>query len=159
MRTVKTIVVLFAFWLIVAPARAWGDVAVGLVSATLIGHWAGRFLWAGTASAGLRATRLPGFALMLAGRIVVAAAQVLRIVFDPRLPVAPVMIRQAAPFRSEAARIAYAHAITITPGTLTVDVTGDTYHVHCLHERLAQGVLDGSLARHVARLFGEAPPS
>jgi multicomponent Na+:H+ antiporter subunit E len=87
----------------------------------------------------------------------VSAWQVLRIVLDPRLPIAPVVVRQTVRFGTDAARVAYANAITVTPGTLALDVDGDTFVVHCLDVALARDVVDGRLARDVARLFEGRP--
>lgn len=161
MRTARTSVALFLFWCVVVPPRTIADVLVGVVVAALLATWAVRFLWhdAEVRAVRVRWSRLPRFVWTLSGRIVVAAAQVLAIVLDPRLPIAPVMRTHVADLGSEAARVVYANAITLTPGTLTVDVDGDVYRVHCLDERLARRVLDGSLARHVADVFGSEPRS
>jgi multicomponent Na+:H+ antiporter subunit E len=53
--------------------------------------------------------------------------------------------------------VTYANAMTVTPGTLTLDVDGDTFVVHCLDVGLARDVIDGRLARDVARLFEGRP--
>jgi multicomponent Na+:H+ antiporter subunit E len=155
MRTATMTVALLLFWNVVVPPEGWVDVFVGAVASLALAVWAARFLWphAGPHHTSLHLARLPGFALLTAGRIVVAALQVLRIVFDPRLPIEPSVIRQAVHFDEEAARVLYANAITITPGTLTLDVDDDTVIVHALDPELARDVVDGTLARDVARLF------
>jgi multicomponent Na+:H+ antiporter subunit E len=161
MRTAKTTVALFIFWCVLVPPEAVTDVLVGLGCASLLSLWAARFLWphAEPFFSVLRVAQLPRFALLLTGRIVVAAIQVLRIVLDPRLPIEPVVVRQTVRFAGDAARVAYANAITITPGTLTLDVDGDSFVVHCLDPALARDVVDGRLARDVARLFERRRPS
>jgi multicomponent Na+:H+ antiporter subunit E len=154
MRTARTTAALFIFWCVVIVPESPVDVLVGLVCALSIGLCAARFLWPRSAPAArLRWSRLPGFGLLLAGRIVVSAWQVLRIVLDPRLPIAPVVVTQTMRFGSDAARVTYANAMTVTPGTLTLDVDGDTFVIHCLDPALARDVIDGRLGRDVARLF------
>ncbi len=156
MRSVKTSVALFAFWCIVVPPERLLDLLVGVGVALVVGVWAVRFL---TPARELRGTRvhllhLPGFVLRMIKRVVVASFQVLLVVVDPRLPIAPEVVRQTVPFPSNAVRSTYANAITITPGTLTLDVEGDTFVIHCLDARLAGDLLEGRLRSDVERLFG-----
>ena len=155
MRTAKTTLVLLLFWCVIVPPEGWVDVLVGLVAALLLALWAVRFLWPQRAPlfSSLHPTLVPGFLLHTLMRIVVSAWQVLRIVVDPRLPIAPEMLTQTVRFESDAARVAFANAITLTPGTLTVDVDGDVFTVHALDRSLAQDVIDGSLEREIAHLF------
>jgi multicomponent Na+:H+ antiporter subunit E len=158
MRTARTTVALFIFWCIVVAPETPVDVLVGLGSALVLALWAARFLWSRPAAATtIRVARVPGFGVLLAGRIVTSAWQVLRIVLDPRLPIAPVVVTQTVRFASDAARVTYANAMTVTPGTLTLDVDGDTFVIHCLDVGLARDVIDGRLARDVARLFEGRP--
>lgn len=155
MRTALSTAGLLAFWCVVVPPEGWVDVAVGLVAAWALALWSARFLWpdAGRRVLPLHPLRSVAFAALLLRRILVAATQVLRIVLDPRLPIAPEVLRQRVSFDQDAARVAFANAITVTPGTLTLEVDGDEFVVHALDRSLAQDVLDGSLARDVARLF------
>jgi len=158
MRIAKSTVALVLFWLVVVPPESWVDVAVGIVAALAVVAWSRRFLWthAEPYFSTVPVARLPRFAAVMGVRIVTAAAQVLSIVLNPRLPIAPTLLEETVAFDSEAARVTYANAITATPGTLTVDVRGDTFVVHCLAPGLADDVTEGRLARDVKRLFGEA---
>jgi multicomponent Na+:H+ antiporter subunit E len=153
MRTARTTVALFIFWCIVVAPETPVDVLVGLGSALVLALWTARTLWPEAAAPTIRLARVPRFGALLVGRIVVSAWQVLRIVLDPRLPIAPLVVTQTVRFASDAARVTYANAMTVTPGTLTLDVDGDTFVIHCLDVGLARDVIDGRLARDVARLF------
>ncbi len=155
MRSAKTSVALFVFWCVVVPPESLLDLVVGAGIALMVGLWASRYLWPELEHerTGLQFARLPGFVLRMAGRVVVASFQVLVVVIDPRLPISPEVIRQEVRFGADVARTTYANAITITPGTLTLDVEGDTFVVHCLDRRLAGTLLEGRLAREVEALF------
>lgn len=48
-----------------------------------------------------------------------------------------------------------ANSITLTPGTITIDIKGEVFSVHALTRETAEGVLDGSMQQKVAWLFGE----
>jgi multicomponent Na+:H+ antiporter subunit E len=51
-----------------------------------------------------------------------------------------------------AGKVLYANSITLTPGTITLDVQGSTILVHALTEASAQGVENGEMDRRVSRL-------
>jgi multicomponent Na+:H+ antiporter subunit E len=156
MRTASMTAALFLFWVVVVVPHGALDLAVGAVASLVLALWATRFLWPRTAvpRAPIRPFRLLWFVLLTEWRIIVSAVQVLRIVFDPRLPIAPEVIRQTVRFDGDLARVAYANAITVTPGTLTLDVEGDVFTVHALEPALASELVDGTLARDVGRAFG-----
>jgi multicomponent Na+:H+ antiporter subunit E len=155
MRTAKTTVALFAFWSVVVVPASLSDVVVGAAAALLVSAWAARFLWphAGPLVSLVHPLRWVAFLWAHAGRMIGSAVHVLRVVIDQRLPIDPEVVTQTIAFDDEAARVAYANAITVTPGTLTVEAEGDTFVVHCLDAAFADEVRGGALAREVARLF------
>lgn len=53
--------------------------------------------------------------------------------------------------------VLFANSITLTPGTLTVDLKGDRYLVHALSSKTAADLLEGSMSRKVARLSPGKP--
>ena len=54
------------------------------------------------------------------------------------------------------ARFVLANSITLTPGTITIEITEDgIYSVHALTGELKEGLLDGSMQQKVAWLYKE----
>ena len=88
--------------------------------------------------------RLPRFWLWLLAEIVRANLTVTRIVLSVRLPVSPCIVTIDASGLPAATQVVLANAITLTPGTLTLDVNRDRIEVHCLTEAAARDL--GSLA-------------
>ena len=76
----------------------------------------------------------------LLGQVVVGSVQVALLVLGPRLRLAPRVVRMRAPLPHPVARLTLANAITLTPGTVTLDVEGDEYLVHALTEGSARGL-------------------
>lgn len=154
-RVIAAGAVVFAFWLVISASLAWADLALGLLLSLLLGWWSVRFLWYGDspwltwreATALLR--RSPGFGL----RVFLSALHVARLVLDPRLPIQPRMVTCRTRLRRNISRVAFAQAVTLTPGTLTVDMRGGDFLLHCLDEASAEHILDGSLERQVAGVF------
>lgn len=155
--TVPAAAFLFAFWLILTGSLHPVDLAVGLLVSMVLGVWAARFLWtaeAPTISPG-RIPALLAYLLTLGWTIVAAALQVARMVLDPRLPVDPVTITHRTSLTRDVSKVALANSLTLTPGTLAVDVEGDTFHVHCLEAGFAAPLVTGKLETRVARVFEE----
>ena len=94
----------------------------------------------------LRFGRLPGYVLWLSWEIVKSNVDVARRILSPSLPVAPAVRWLPASQRSELTRVIYADSITLTPGTLSIDLTGEAVEVHALHEgsldELERGEMD-----------------
>jgi multisubunit Na+/H+ antiporter MnhE subunit len=55
--------------------------------------------------------------------------------------------------RGERALTMLGSSTTLTPGTLTIDVSSDEIFVHALDEKSALDTRDQIIARHVARVF------
>jgi multicomponent Na+:H+ antiporter subunit E len=154
-RTFAASATVFAFWLVVSASLAPGDLLVGAAVSLLLGWWSARFLWAGQAPQ-VPARQLLEMLRFLCGLsvdIVQAAFHVARVVADPRLPIAPVMVVCRTGLKREVSRVAFAHSVTLTPGTLTVDMEEGTFLVHCLSEQFAARIRSGELQRRIARVF------
>lgn len=54
------------------------------------------------------------------------------IVLSPDLPIAPGIIKVHTKLKSRMGRLMLANSITLTPGTLTVEVDGEWLYVHCV---------------------------
>ncbi|NGX15112.1 Na+/H+ antiporter subunit E [Wenzhouxiangella sp. XN24] len=147
--------VIFAFWLVISASLSPADLLLGAALSLLLGAWSARFLWAGqvpriTARQWLALLRtLPVFS----AAVFMSALHVVRIVADPRLPISPRLVICRSRLRRPVSRVAFANAVTLTPGTLTVDVEDGVFLVHCLDEACAQRLQDGALEKRIARIF------
>lgn len=86
--------------------------------------------------------------------IVKANLDVARRILDPALPISPRLVRVRSSQRTEVARALYANSITLTPGTVTVDVQGDEFLVHALTAEAAADLDTGDMDRRVTRVDG-----
>ncbi|MEX1099024.1 MAG: Na+/H+ antiporter subunit E, partial [Bacteriovoracaceae bacterium] len=51
------------------------------------------------------------------------------------------------------AKVVLGNSMTLTPGTLTLDIEDDRFLIHALTRETAQVLIDGPMPRKVARLF------
>lgn len=93
-----------------------------------------------------------GYAGVLIYEIAVANVAVMRMILSPAFEPSPVLVTFTAPLRSDYARTMLANSITLTPGTITVSVEGDTYTVHCLDESLSAGMEDGVFVKMLRKM-------
>jgi len=87
-------------------------------------------------------------------QIVLSNIDVARRILDPQLPISPTMIRLTPTQRTELGRVIYANSITLTPGTVTTDLTSDALDVHTLTREAADALLAGEMDRRVTELEG-----
>lgn len=86
--------------------------------------------------------------------IVKANLDVTRRILSPSLPISPMLIKLKALQRSELGRVIYANSITLTPGTVSVDVRRDEITVHAISEDGAADLEEGTMNRKVAAVEG-----
>jgi len=147
--------VLFAVWL------AWSGhfvpflIGMGALSAVLVVVLGRRMAIVDREGAPLELTlRTLGYLPWLALEVVKANLDVARRIVHPRLPIRPHLIRVQAGQRTDLGRTIYANSITLTPGTVSVDVQGTTIVVHALSDEAARGVTDGAMDRRVSGVEG-----
>jgi len=83
-----------------------------------------------------------------------SAWDVSKIIVNPRLPVAPQLVRVDATQRTSVGLVTYANSITLTPGTLSVEVGEGTILVHALTSEGAAALVEGDMGRRVTRFEG-----
>ncbi|MCB1922148.1 MAG: Na+/H+ antiporter subunit E [Gammaproteobacteria bacterium] len=122
----------FAFWLLLVGSLNPQELVAGaFVAAAVAAITAERE----PVLAGLRIT--PGAPLAFARYLLTLLIALLRANLDlarrvvtPSLPIRPAMVRVSTSLRSDLGRLVLANSITLTPGTLAVDVEGDQLIVH-----------------------------
>ena len=108
--------------------------------------------------------REPGFGFRwisytfwLLGQIVVANLDITKIILNPEMPMRPRLLLVKTTQQSEVGKVIYANSITLTPGTVTLDVRDDQLLVHALTEASAAGVLSGDMDARVTAMEGQRP--
>lgn len=82
--------------------------------------------------------------------------EVCRIILSPRLPITPTLIRVGTSQQTATGKVIYANSITLTPGTISLDLRDDTILVHALTQESAAGVATGEMDRRVSHLEKDA---
>ena len=156
-------VVLFGTWLVLSPKRDLFHLGLGAATAAVVAVLTARLVAQPPALGALHSGhtllrqmpwhRFLGYLPWLASQVVVASLQVAYTVLHPRLPVSPRVVRITAPYPHTLARLTLASSITLTPGTVTLDVEGDTFLVHALTEEGSRELQRGAMSDRVSALF------
>ncbi len=147
----------FAFWFILSGSTAPLTLCLGALSAVGVAWW-NRDLE--LLSEALRwAPRFIAYLPWLLKEIVLSAIQVTKIVLDPKLPADPAVVTIRTALRGDLARTTFANSITLTPGTITIDVADGEFLVHAITRDSASGleIETSEMLTRVAAVFGERP--
>lgn len=94
------------------------------------------------------------YVFVLMKEILVANLKVCHLILSEEEEIDPALVQFQTDMETPAGRAFYANAITLTPGTITVSLEGDTYVVHCLDESMADGLKDATPERILHELEG-----
>lgn len=96
--------------------------------------------------------RLPGYLLWLLKEIIVSNLDVIRRIWQRTPDISPSVFTINASQKTDVCRVLYANSITMTPGTVTMDVNDGTFTVHALTRATAESLKTGDMDRRVCRL-------
>ena len=95
------------------------------------------------------------YIIVLLAEIVRANFSIIKLVLAPHIDVEPCLVKFKTPLKTEAARVALANSITLTPGTITVSLEGDNLLVHALNREIADGLQGSIFERLLAGMEGK----
>ena len=99
---------------------------------------------------------LKGFTYLpwLIWEIAKANVDVAQVILRRDMPIEPTLLDIEGSQKSELGHVIYGNSITLTPGTVTVDLEGGKLQVHALTRLAADGLLSGEMDRRVTLLEG-----
>ena len=97
--------------------------------------------------------RLIVYLFWLVIEIVKSGVYVAQVVLHPKMPIQPMIVRFTSGQPNVLARVILGNSITLTPGTLTLNIEGDLFTVHALTRDTEEGLVSGDMESRVARLY------
>ena len=146
----------FGFYLLVGGTLSTFDLATGAISALVVASLLWRISLSGFVNVRQlvgRLVRMAVYAPFLLWEIAKANVQIAYVVLHPSLPIDPEVVEFDAAVWAELPVTSLANSITLTPGTLTVDVTRQHFTVHALTKGAREDLLGGTLERAVRFVF------
>ncbi|WP_291320974.1 Na+/H+ antiporter subunit E [Desulfonatronospira sp.] len=99
--------------------------------------------------------RLLKYIPWLLWQIAQSATYVAYLTLHPRMPINPMIVRFDSRLPNPIAKVILGNSITLTPGTLTLDIRGNRFIVHALVQKLEEDLVSGDMESRVGCLYLE----
>jgi len=155
---VVTFVMLFAFWVLLSGKYDLFHLALGVICSLLIAYLTHDLLFANVRVGDARviAYRFFTYIPWLLYQIITSNIHVASVVLGPKKLVDPQIIRFKTKLESDISWVTLANSITLTPGTITMDIRDGEFFVHALDKKVAADLNAGDMEDRVAHVYMEA---
>ncbi len=148
-------ILLFLFWLMMMGSITTEIVIFGLLISAAI-YFLMYKLFGITPKKELRYISLawyaPMFLFLMLREVIKANLAVLKVIFSGTKHPESVIVTRRFPLVTEFARNVLANSITLTPGTISVEVTDDVFTVHGLESSFADGLDDWVVLKFLMKI-------
>ena len=156
---VLTFLIMFSFWMLFSGKFDLFHISLGIGSSLFVAAFSKDLFFPSTIKPGFIICwlRFAGYVPWLFYQILLANLHVLYLVFHPRMKelIDPKIIYFSSKLTNDIARTTFANSITLTPGTITVNVSVlGKFAVHCIDEKSGRS-LPGEMEKRVAKVFNE----
>ena len=156
---VSAVVVTYAFWLVLSGHFTPTLMIIGAVSSVAVVALASRMAIIDREGHPIYLlVRATWYWPWLLWQIIKSGIDVSRIIFTPSLPIIPTLINVKATQKSVVGVVTYANSITLTPGTVSVELEDNEITVHAITHDGAMELAGGDMDRMVTRFEGEGAP-
>ena len=148
---------LFGFWIMLNGRWTTEIAIIGVVICALLYAFLVAFMdysprkeWAVTKRFG----KIVGYGVYLVGEVFKSAFAVIRLIWSPKMETEPRLSSFRTRLRTDAGKVVLANSITLTPGTITVDVRKDKFLIHCLDQEFDVGQEGFDMEERVMKVEG-----
>ena len=147
---ISLVVTMYLLWLGLSGHFTPLLMGIGAVSTLLVVYLALRMEVVDRESHPIHLTgKLFRFWMYLSKEILLANLDVIRRILSPGPPISPRYVDVPLPQKSDLGRVVYANSITLTPGTVSVQLDRKSIKVHALSQEGADDLATGEMARRV----------
>ncbi|MEE4245636.1 MAG: Na+/H+ antiporter subunit E [Kangiellaceae bacterium] len=143
------VIALFIFWLVLSASLNPAHLIVGVLAAVLV-------VWISPKSD--RNKRLSLLSVIAYGtwlfiKVMKSGIHVCKLILHPKLPIKPQMFEHKTELQSNEELTVLGNSITLTPGTITIEVEPGKLVVHALDEESKGDIESGVLERKAKGMF------
>lgn len=147
-------VISIAFWCALAGIPDYVSLTLGIISSVFVSLISGKFLFGNTDNVKkfvMKTPQMISYFFFYIKDITLANIDVAYRVLHPKMPIDPRIIEYETRLKSDFGITVVANSITITPGTVTVDIVSGKLFVHALVPELAESIVNGELDSRIMR--------
>jgi len=155
-------VLLFAFWILISGHYQLKYLLIGVGASALVTYLTKDLVY--KPGYGKEVTSRIGYTLSSAVRLVLflpwlvwaiikCNIQMALIILNPRLPIDPGFLQFKTRLMKKVSLVTLANSITLTPGTITVDLTGKNFVIHAINRGAASDLESGLMQNKAGAIF------
>jgi multicomponent Na+:H+ antiporter subunit E len=151
------LILLTVFWMVIASSISLTELIVGVFASLLIVLYSMDLVFSETEMTSLTPRTLKALFILfirLIIEIIISNFHVAKIVLSKKLPIDPGFETIRQPLKKDLNKTLYGNAITLTPGTLTVDMEDDFIIVHGLEKHSVKSLEGSKLEKAFMNLEG-----
>ncbi len=155
---VGTMVILMIFWVVLSGKFDTFHLSLGALCSLFVAVLFHDMLFANVRVGDMRtvAGRFILYIPWLLKQIFTANIHVASLVLRPRMPIEPRLLTFTTKLETDISSVTLANSITLTPGTITIDIREGVFYVHALSRKVAEDLNAGEMEDRVAHIFMEA---
>ncbi|MBS3811591.1 MAG: Na+/H+ antiporter subunit E [Halanaerobiales bacterium] len=146
-RYFSTLSIYFLFWLAYTGSLDKQELLTGIILSTLLSFFTYKSFSQKSSDNNIfvRVFNLLRYIPVFIIEMIKANIDVARRVINPNLPINPGIVKISTELKSDYAKLFLANSITLTPGTLTIDVIDDFLYIHWIDLKSDQSELQKKL--------------
>jgi multicomponent Na+:H+ antiporter subunit E len=155
---VGTTFILLAFWMLLSGKFDAFHLTLGVICSVLVSYLFHDLLFANVRIGDMRivVARFIAYIPWLIEQIVLSNIHVASLVLRRKMPIDPQIIEFKTKLETDISNVVLANSITLTPGTITMDIKDGVFYVHALDQKVADDLNTGEMEDRVAHIFMEA---
>ncbi|HUU40513.1 MAG TPA: Na+/H+ antiporter subunit E, partial [Desulfatiglandales bacterium] len=153
-----TFLLLFGFWALLSEKFDAFHLTLGVICSFIIAYLGHDLLFANVRVGDIRVIvqRFIMYIPWLIYQIVMANFHVAYLALSPKMPIDPKVIKFKTKLESDISWVTLANSITLTPGTITMDIEEGEFMIHALSQKVADDLNTGEMEDRIAHIFMEA---
>ncbi len=153
--SIVAFLLLFIFWVIFSGHFDTYHLTLGVICSLLVARFSYDLFFANVrvGSHWLVFLRFCAYMPWLTYQIVKANIHVAALALHPNPPIDPQIIRFKTKLKTDISLVTFANSITLTPGTITMDIIEGEFYVHALDRKVMKDLGTGEMEDRVAHIF------
>ncbi len=155
---VATFGLLLVFWVLLSGKFDLFHLTIGVICSIVVAYLTHDLLFANVrvGETWVIVWRFIAYMPWLTYQIIQSNMHVALLALSPKMPIDPQILRFSTKLESDISWVVLANSITLTPGTITMDINKGEFFVHALDKKVADDLHEGEMEDRVAHIFMEA---
>ncbi len=156
MSFILTAVIMFIFWLLLSGKTTLFFLVSGAVASLLVAYMSHDLLIGKTdiRMGFIRILRFIKYLPWLLWQVVLSNIDLVYRTLHPKMPISPGIVSFKNEFKTEMGMVILANSITLTPGTVTIEVNEKEFIVHAIAHDVADSLISGEMQERVKKIEG-----